>query len=232
MTSELPIYFLHGFGSHFEADWVRTGWVDILADFGVSCRALALPGHNDPEASGSPDASAATESTIWSQLAEQRPITAIGFSAGAEYLLRVAVDHPDAFESLILLGLGDRIFEPGQQHALLYALMDDQEPEDLRLRTFWRLAEANASPRRALAAFAGSPRRPLKPFDLSVLECRVLSIVGSQEHVSQELLRSSLPRCLTRTVEGVDHFGLTGNIEVIEQSIEFLDLDESSRTNF
>ena len=34
------LILLHGFGSSFDHNWQQTGWVDILADFGVTVPAI------------------------------------------------------------------------------------------------------------------------------------------------------------------------------------------------
>ena len=39
------LVLLHGFGSSFDHNWQQTGWVDILADFGVTVPPIDLPGH-------------------------------------------------------------------------------------------------------------------------------------------------------------------------------------------
>ena len=215
---------MHGFGSNFSSDWGRNGWVDLLLDLGVEAIDVPLPGHNDPVASDQVSDYVNIVDPIWHQLEGRVPITAVGFSAGAEVLLRVARQYPEAFERLVLLGLGDRVLRPNNVERLVEALSEDHEPDDVRLRVFWRLVESNASPRAALRAFLARDRQPLTASELAAVTCPVLSIVGSQESVSQDELTRCLPNVKTVTVAGADHFGLTSNFETIDAVLRFLDL--------
>ena len=81
------------------------------------------------------------------------PLTAVGFSAGADLLLRMAIAHPGHFERIALLGLGDNVFEARDASTLAHALESDDEPEDVQARLFYRLAESSGNDRRALSAF-------------------------------------------------------------------------------
>jgi pimeloyl-ACP methyl ester carboxylesterase len=224
VTPPKIVCFVHGFASSFSGDWGRTGWADLLLDEGVHAIDVSLPGHNDPTASDQASDYVNIIEPTWQQLETQAPITAIGFSAGAEVLLRAACEHPEAFERLVLLGLGDRVLRPNNVESLVEALGEDHEPDDVRLRVFWRLVESNASPRAALRAFLARDRQPLTASDLASVSCPVLSIVGSQEQVSQDNLAECLPNLQTHTVEGADHFGLTSSFETIDTSLRFLEL--------
>jgi pimeloyl-ACP methyl ester carboxylesterase len=228
MPAARTIYFAHGFASSFEADWGRTGWVDILEDSGVEAISLALPGHGDPKASSDPASYVNYEGKIWEQIRGEAPISAVGFSQGADLLLRVASTHPEAFDRLVLIGLGDRALHPSPAADLIEALLGESEPEDLRLRVFWRLAESNASPRAALAAFLARDRQPLLSGDLTSISLPVLSLVGSQENLSQEELARAMPSLTQQVVQGVDHFGLPANFDVIDAALTFLNLSAPS----
>lgn len=224
MPERRRIYFVHGFASSFEGDWGRTGWVDILRDFGVEAIPVNLPGHGDPDASTDPKRYVDCEGLIWSQFRHDAPITAVGFSQGADLLLRVACAHPEAFDRLVLLGLGDRVLMAHEFGDLAAALKADREPEDVRLRLFWRLASANDAPNGALAAFLERDRQALVVPDSLQLRFPILSIIGSEEGISQDELALMIRQLETHVVSGVDHFGLPGNIDVITKTIDFLDL--------
>ena len=88
-----------------------------------------------------------------------RPANAVGFSAGAELLIRMAVAHPDGFERMALLGLGDNIFETSDPSALATALEADAEPEDIQARLFYRLAASTGNDPKSLSAFLRRPKR-------------------------------------------------------------------------
>ena len=82
-----------------------------------------------------------------------RPTGAIGFSAGAEILLRIALTHPDCFDRLVLLGVGDNVFEPSDPTTLAAALEGDAEPEDIQVHLY-RMALSSGNDPRSLSAFS------------------------------------------------------------------------------
>src|SRR3974390_1446894 len=103
---------LHGFGSTFEHNWGQTGWIDILADFGVVAPVIDLPGHGTSVRSTDP----ADYADVDEQVRRGVPdglLAGVGFSAGAELLLRLASAPPERFDRIALLGRGDTVFEPG-----------------------------------------------------------------------------------------------------------------------
>ena len=86
-----PLILLHGFGSSFDHNWRKTGWVDILADFDVSVPAIDLPGHGSSPPLTDPAAYADLDEQVRRTLPADEHIVGVGFSAGAELLLRLAV---------------------------------------------------------------------------------------------------------------------------------------------
>src|SRR5258708_35852272 len=70
------LILLHGFGSSFDHNWRQTGWVDILADFGVTVPPIDLPGHG----SSSP----VTDEASYADVVEEvrRALPADGLIAG------------------------------------------------------------------------------------------------------------------------------------------------------
>ena len=118
MTREpSSLILLHGFGSSFDHNWRQTGWVDILADFGVAVPAIDLPGHGSSSASTDPADYSDIDREVRRALPADGLIAGVGFSAGAELLLRLAAAEPARFDRIVLLGLGDNVFEPGDPAA-------------------------------------------------------------------------------------------------------------------
>src|ERR1700721_2621181 len=107
------VVLLHGFGSSFDHNWQQTGWVDILADFGVTVPAIDLPAHGSSAPLTDPADYGDVIEEVRNALPVDGHITAVGFSAGAELLLRLAVAEPERFERIVLLGLGDNAFGSG-----------------------------------------------------------------------------------------------------------------------
>src|SRR5271170_712804 len=177
------LILLHGFGSSFDHNWRQTGWVDILADFGVTVPAIDLPGHGSNLAVTDPADYADVDEEVRRALPADGLITGVGFSAGAGLLLRLALDEPERFDRIVLLGLGDNVFESGDSAALVAALESSEEPEDIQARLFRRLAQSAGNEPRALSAFLRRPRRPVTEEELSSLHFPILVVLGDRDTV-------------------------------------------------
>lgn len=107
------VVLLHGFASSFDHGWRQTGWVDILADFGCKVPEIDLPGHGSSPRLLDPRAYDDVEAQLFRALPPETPVPAVGFSAGADLVLRLAIGHPGRFDRIVLLGLSDHVFESG-----------------------------------------------------------------------------------------------------------------------
>lgn len=220
------VILLHGFGSSFDHNWQQTGWVDILADFGVTVPAIDLPGHGSSLPLTDPADYADADEVVRSALPADRPIAAVGFSAGAELLLRLAVAEPERFDRIVLLGLGDNAFESGDTAALVGALESSDEPEDVRARTFHRLARSAGNEPRALSAFLRRPRQTLTEAELSRLHFPVLVVLGDRDWVGPaDRLMAALPSASLVMLAGVDHFATPSDFGAIDATVKFLGLE-------
>jgi pimeloyl-ACP methyl ester carboxylesterase len=217
------VVLLHGFGSTFDHNWVQTGWVDILADFDCTVPAIDLPGHGGSDRSTDPDAYGSVEEDIASVLPQRT--SAVGFSAGAQILLRIAVAHPQRFDRLVLLGVGDNVFEESDSSMIADALESGAEPEHVQARVFTRLASSTGNDPLALAAYIRRTRPLLTPEDLAVVTCPVLVVLGEADFVpSADRLVEALPSGTLVSVPGVDHFATPSDFGVIDATIRFLGL--------
>ncbi len=219
------LILLHGFGSSFDHNWRRTGWVDILTDFGVTVPAIDLPGHGSSSPLTDPADYADVEGEVRCALPADGLIAGVGFSAGAELLLRLAVAEPERFDRIVLLGLGDNVFDSGDPAVLVAALESSEEPEDVQARLFRRLAQSAGNDPRALSAFLRRPRRPVTEEELSTLHCPILVVLGDRDAVgSAERLMAALPTASLVTLAGVDHFATPSDFGAIDATVKFLDL--------
>jgi pimeloyl-ACP methyl ester carboxylesterase len=217
------LVLVHGFASTFEHNWRQTGWVDILGDFGCEVPALDLPGHGSSPRPVEPEAYADVEGEVAAML--PRPTGAVGFSAGGEILLRIAIATPGAVDRLVVMGVGDTLFEPSGSEALVEALEADAEPDDVRARLFIRLARTTGNDPLALAAFLRRPREPLTEDDLGRVTCPVLVVLGDRDDIgSAERLVGALPSATLATVPGADHFSTPSDFGAIDATLEFLGL--------
>ena len=219
------LILLHGFGSSFDHNWQQTGWVDILADFGVAVPAIDLPGHGSSAPLTDPAAYADVDQEVRRALPADGLIAGVGFSAGAELLLRLAVAEPERFDRIVLLGLGDNFFEAGDPAALVAALESSEEPEDVRARLFRRLAQSAGNDPRALSAFLRRPRRSVTEEEVSKVNCPVLVVLGDRDWVGPaDRLMAALPSASLVTLAGVDHFATPSDFGAIDATIKFLEL--------
>jgi pimeloyl-ACP methyl ester carboxylesterase len=220
------LILLHGFGSSFDHNWRQTGWVDILADFGVTVPAIDLPGHGSSSAPTHPAAYAHVDEEIRRALPADEVIAGVGFSAGAELLLRLACAEPERFDRIVLLGLGDNAFDPGDPTALVAALESSEEPEDVRARLFRRLARSAGNDPKALSAFLRRPRQSISENELSRLHCPILVVLGDRDWVGPaDRLMAALPSASLVTLSGVDHFATPSDIGAIDATVKFLGIE-------
>jgi pimeloyl-ACP methyl ester carboxylesterase len=220
------LVLLHGFGSSFDHNWQQTGWVDILADFGVTVPAIDLPAHGSSPPLTDPADYGQVDEEMRNALPTDVLIAGVGFSAGAELLLRLAVAEPERFDRIVLLGLGDNAFESGDPAALVAALESSDEPEDVRARTFHRMARSAGNDPRALSAFLRRPRHSLTEEDLSRLSCPVLVVLGDRDWVGPaDRLMAALPSASLVSLSGVDHFATPSDFGAIDATVKFLGLE-------
>ena len=87
-TPARTVVLLHGFASSFDHGWRQPGWVDILSDFDCTAPEIDLPGHGSSARLTEPAAYAEVEEEVFGSLPTPGPLTAVGFSAGADYFWR------------------------------------------------------------------------------------------------------------------------------------------------
>lgn len=216
------LVLLHGFASTFEHNWQQSGWVDILADFGCSAPPIDLPGHGSSAPETDPSAYATMAEDVYSLLPS--PAHAVGFSAGGELLLRMAIAHPGSFVRLALLGLGDNIFDTSDPSTLAASLERDAEPEpeDVQARLFHRMAASSGNDPKSLSAFLRRPRTPIGEDELSAVTCPVLVVLGDRDMTkTADRLVAALPEATFVSVPGVDHFATPSDFGVIDATMRF-----------
>jgi pimeloyl-ACP methyl ester carboxylesterase len=219
------LVLLHGFASSFDHNWRQTGWVDILADFKCEAPAIDLPGHGASPRRTEPESYSDMEEEVFRSLPDDRPLSAVGFSAGAETLLRMAIAHPGQFERIALLGIGDNVFEERDASTLVAALQSADEPEDIVARLFYRLAVSAGNDPGSLSAFMGRERQPIREADVAAVTCPVLVVLGDRDMTkSADRLVAALPSATLVTLAGVDHFATPSDFGAIDATLHFFEL--------
>ena len=218
-----PVVLVHGFASSFDHNWRRTGWVDILGDSGREVIEVDLLGHGASPRPTDREAYADVEGLVLDALPVGVPLDAVGFSAGAQVLLRLAVADPTRFRRLALLGLGDNCFERADPGTIVAALRGEAGPEDVRGELFRRLAASAGNDPGALVAFLTRDQSPIEPPDLRAVDCPTLVVLGDRDFIgTADRLVEALPAAQFVSLAGADHFATPADFGAIDAVIRFL----------
>ncbi len=218
-----PVLLVHGFASSAEHNWRLPGWLDLLADCGRETIAVDLPGHGTAPKPADPAGYQGVEAHVAMAVQGRGPLDAIGFSAGAHVLLRLAADQPGTFRRLALLGIGRGVLEPADPEPIVAALTSEPDPENMSGMVFRRLADGLGNDRGALVAFLRRPQRPLTPADLARVTAHVLVVLGDQDPAGPgDGLVAALPDARLVTLRGVDHFGTPADVRCMQAVLGFL----------
>jgi pimeloyl-ACP methyl ester carboxylesterase len=218
-----PVLLVHGFASSAEHNWRQPGWLDLLADCGRETIAVDLPGHGTAPKPADPADYQDVEAHVAAAVEGREPLDAIGFSAGAHVLLRLAADQPGRFRRLALLGIGRGVLEPADPEPIVAALTGEPDPENVTGMVFRRLADGPGNDRAALIAFLRRPQRPLTPADLARITTQVLVVLGEQDPAGPgDGLVAALPDARLVTLRGVDHFGTPADVRCMQAVLGFL----------
>ena len=196
------LVLLHGFASTFDHTWRQNGWVDILADFDCTAPEIDLPGHGTSARPVDPGSYATVEEDMAALL--PAPTGAVGFSAGAEILLRVAVAHPGQFDRLALLGLGDNVFEDRDASMLSTPSTRTRSPRTSRPGCSTGWPGRRATTRRPSRRSCAGPASPCVPEELASVTCPVLVVLGDRDMIaSADRLVAALPSATLLSLPGV-----------------------------
>jgi pimeloyl-ACP methyl ester carboxylesterase len=219
-----PVLLVHGFASSADHNWRRPGWLDLLADAGRETIAVDLPGHGQAPRPASPQDYPSVEDHVAWAITGHELLDAIGFSAGAHVLLRLAAAQPARFLRLALLGVGDGVFGRNDPEPIVAALEGTTDPDNRTGIVFRRLADGLGNDREALVAFLRRPQSPLAAAELAGISCPVLVVLGDGDPAGPgDALVAAMPDARLVTLRGVDHFGTPGDVRCMQAVLDFLD---------
>jgi pimeloyl-ACP methyl ester carboxylesterase len=220
-----PVLLVHGFASSFERNWREPGWVDLLQEDGHQVIGLDLLGHGEEEKPHDPAAYAGLEQYVVKALPATGVVDAIGFSLGAQLLLRVASAEPDRFGRLVVGGVGASLFRGGDPEAAARAIQSGgtSEGDPAVAQAFATFARAPGNDAAALAACMRRPSTPLDPADLAKIDRPVLVVLGDRDFAGPaDPLLEALPNATFVPLRGCDHFGTPKDFRFIDAALEFL----------
>lgn len=219
-----PVLLVHGFASSAEHNWRQPGWLDLLADASRETIAVDLLGHGHAPRPTSPADYESVEARVAADIADYESVDAVGFSAGAHVLLRLAAAEPQRFRRLALLGIGAGVLAGGDAGSVIAALEGDPDPENIHGVVFRRLADGLGNDRAALVAFLRRPQPPLTADDLARISCPALVVLGDKDPAGPGgPLVAALPDARLVTLRGVDHFATPSDVRCMQAVLSFLD---------
>jgi pimeloyl-ACP methyl ester carboxylesterase len=206
---------VHGYASNRHENWRRLGWYGAFERKKLRLIALDCRGHGESAKPHDPllYIRTAMASDIFALLDHLRIGRAdlLGYSMGARLALTAASAHPERFVTLILGGIGGRLFEPGTPGHPLAEAMEKSDPEsivDPLLWSFRNFADEQNEDRLALAACARAPGEPFARDDLAKVRLPTLVVAGARDALAgdPDVLAAAIPGARAVTLPGCDHF--------------------------
>lgn len=228
------ILLLHGLAGSAHSTWAPPGWLDILSEEGHQVLAPDLLGHGDAPKPHDPQEYRDLARWVRQFVDEQArfgvPCVGVGFSLGARVLLEWALQEPDRFSGLVLLGIGDNAFVRSDASPLVDQLRGSAgQPIGSAPSAFVQhlveIIERDAPDPLAIAALLEAQAdSAIAPSDLAGLETPVLIGFGANDTVGNpEPLRRALPHARVQMIHRCDHFATPSRFETMDAVIRFVD---------
>jgi pimeloyl-ACP methyl ester carboxylesterase len=224
-VADVPVVLVHGFASSFERNWREPGWVDLLEEEGRSVIGVDLLGHGQAAKPADPAAYAALEESILATLPASGQADAVGFSLGAQLLLRAASAAPNRFRRIVLGGVGDGVFADADPEPVARAVEAGQGSEEAGPAgaALAHFATAPGNDRAALAACLRRPRAALTEAELAAVRLPVLVVLGERDFAGPAgRLIAALPDARLVSLPRADHFGTPKDFRFVQAALDFL----------
>jgi pimeloyl-ACP methyl ester carboxylesterase len=230
MGSE-PVILVHGLASSFDHGWRDTGWVDLLQDAGRDVIRFDLPGHGQSTYPPDTDPSDALRAALPDDVA----VDAVGFSAGAQTLLRLGSVEPSRFNRLVLIGVGENVFRQDdfsyladayEAHARAAESGERSDAADPRWKVFVNLAVSAGNDPKAMAAFLRTPKSRITDETLAGVKVPAHVIIGDKDFAGPaDTLVAKLPDASLTVLPGIDHVQAPRDFGCIDAALRFLGVD-------
>jgi pimeloyl-ACP methyl ester carboxylesterase len=212
------VLLAHGFATSRAENWRRLGWYGAFERKGYRVIAMDMRGHGESEKPHDPNVYGRDELVgdlvrLLDHVGVGRA-DLMGYSMGARLSLQMALAHPDRIGSLMVGGIGGRMFEPPPAQApkmTMAEAMRIDDPEQIPEKTmkgFRLFADGQGEDRLALAAFTEGRNMALAKDDLATIAAPTLVVAGSRDEMAGD------PRALADVISGAksvtlpacDHF--------------------------
>jgi len=228
-VNDIPVMLVHGFASSYERNWREPGWADLLREEGRQVIGVDLLGHGQAARPRDPAAYSSLEQSILTTMPGTGQVDAVGFSLGAQLLLRAAAAAPGRFRRIAVAGTGDGVFASTDPEPAARAVETGQAekaagPVAAALAHF---ARAPGNDRAALAACLRRPHAPLTEAEIAAIRARVLVILGDRDFAGPaDRLVAALPDVRLVVLPGTDHFGTLRDFRFVQATLDFLCRDD------
>lgn len=226
-----PVILIHGFASNLQINWVGTEWVKTLTEAGYRVIAFDHRGHGQSDKIYDSNRytirDMAGDTLVLMEHLGIAKADLVGYSMGARVGAYIAIEYPERVRSLVIGGMGGRLFEGAPKSDEIAKALEAPHRDDVTdayARTFRVFAEATRGDLKALAAVIRSPRLPLTPELLGGISCPVLIVVGTEDKVAGDphTLAAVIPGSKVLEVEGRDHNRCVGDKVFKEGVVAFL----------
>lgn len=205
---------LHGFASHRKHEWRGSGWDEALFDARRRFVAPDLRGHGESDkptdsAAYGTDHNAADVIRLLDHLKLDR-VDLMGFSMGARVAAHLLIHHEDRLRSVVLAGVGERMFGPARDPRKMIDAMLAEDPgsiEDPLAAMFRAFADEAGADRKALALATAAPRIPIAAADFAAVTIPVLVLAGSRDQLAGDPrpLADAIPGARAVVISGAAH---------------------------
>jgi pimeloyl-ACP methyl ester carboxylesterase len=207
---------LHGFASHRKHEWRGSGWDEALFDARRRFVAPDLRGHGESDKPDQPAAYATDRHAddvirLLDHLKLDR-VELMGFSMGARVAAHLLIHHQDRLRSVVLAGIGGRLFGPPRDSQKMVDAMLAPDPSaiaDPLAAMFRAFADEAGADRAALAVATAAPRVPIAAEDFAKVQIPVLVLVGNRDQLAgdPQPLADAIPGAQMAVISGAAHHG-------------------------